>query len=162
MASVFSFNKTFGRYKEILFSKLKSIKASPYSVAAGCACGIAISFTPFVGIHLILAAITAFLIRGSVIASAVGTIAGNPWTFAFIWPATLYTGRKMLGMEHFDGTNFMEIFNSLFKACINLDFKSVGAEVWPIFYPMLVGSIPYYIVVWFLSYYFIKKSLLKM
>ena len=162
MVSEIGLKRTFGRYMQKLFYKLKSIKASPYSIAAGCACGVAISFTPFVGFHLALATITAFIIRGNIFASWVGTVAGNPWTFAFIWPTTLYTGRKLLGLEHSPKTDFTQIFDNFFHSAINFDFKAMEADVWPVIYPMMIGSIPYYIIVWGLSYYFIKKTLLKM
>ncbi|MFR8207121.1 MAG: DUF2062 domain-containing protein [Alphaproteobacteria bacterium] len=33
------------------------------------------------GFHLLLAALTAWIIRGNILASALGTAAGNPWTF---------------------------------------------------------------------------------
>ena len=162
MLSRIALKSKINQYEHKLLAKLKSIKASPYSIAAGCACGVAISFTPFVGFHLALATITAFIIRGNIFASWVGTVAGNPWTFAFIWPATLYTGRKLLGLEHSPKTDFTQIFDNFFHSAINFDFKAMEADVWPVIYPMMIGSIPYYIIVWGLSYYFIKKTLLKM
>ena len=49
---MFSWNKLKSKakqYQKNLISRLKTIKASPYVIASGCACGVAISFTPFVG-----------------------------------------------------------------------------------------------------------------
>ena len=152
---------SFEKYKQKLLSKLKSIKATPYAIAAGFACGAAISFTPFVGFHLMLAAITAFIIRGSIVASAVGTIVGNPWTFAFIWPSTLYLGRWFLHIPYDKDADFITIFDEFFHSAVNFDFKAMEAEVWPIIYPMMIGSIPFYVVFWLLSYCIIKKTLLK-
>ncbi|MBQ8870940.1 MAG: DUF2062 domain-containing protein [Alphaproteobacteria bacterium] len=161
MLSLKGFKRTFQNYKQQLVLKLKNIKATPYEIASGCACGVAISFTPFVGFHLVLATITAFTIRGNVVASWLGTVAGNPWTFALIWPATLYTGREILGLEHEPETDFAKIFDNFFHSAVNFDFKAMQIDVWPIIYPMMIGSIPFYIAVWCLSYYFIKKNLLK-
>lgn len=162
MFSFTGFMGTVVNFKQKLIHKLKSLKASPYAVASGCACGIAISFTPFIGFHLVLATIMAFVIRGNIVAAWIGTIAGNPWTFALIWPATLFTGREILGMDHSSKTDFEKIFDNFFHSVVNFDFKAMETDVWPIIYPMMIGSIPFFIVVWCLSYYFIKKTLLKM
>ena len=152
---------TIENYKQTVIIKLKSIKATPYAIAAGFACGVAISFTPFVGFHLVLASLTAFIIRGSVVASWVGTVAGNPWTFALIWPATLYTGRWFLHIPHNDDTNFEKTFDAFFHSAVNFDFNAMEQDVWPIIYPMMIGSIPFYVIFWILSYCKLKKILLK-
>ena len=43
--------------------RLSRIPASGQSIAAGFACGAAMSFTPFVGVHFILSAALAWLLR---------------------------------------------------------------------------------------------------
>ncbi len=148
-------------YKKILI-QLKRLQGTPYSIAAGFACGVAISFTPFIGLHLVLAAITAWIIRGNVISSAIGTLVGNPWTFPFIWIAVLSTGHLILGdFAASDHVNFIKIFESAGRALLTLNFSNFGRDVWPIFLPMLVGCIPYYIVTWFISFKVIKVTLDK-
>ena len=102
--------KYIGRYNKKILVRLKQLKGTPYSVAAGFACGVAISFTPFIGFHLLLAAITAWIIRGNIISSAIGTLIGNPWTFPFIWVAVLSTGNYLLGNGNIDNVNFLMIF----------------------------------------------------
>ncbi|MBE6452757.1 MAG: DUF2062 domain-containing protein [Alphaproteobacteria bacterium] len=137
------------------------MNGTPYSLAVGMACGVAISFTPFVGFHILLAAITAWILRGNVLASALGTIAGNPWTFPFIWVTVLYTGRLMLfGISGNESeVNFTIFFEKLYHAVMNLDFHLFFADIWPILWPMIVGCIPYYIVVWGITYFFVKRAL---
>lgn len=143
--------------------QLKRLPGTPYSVAAGFACGVAISFTPFIGFHLILAAITAWLIRGNVVSSAIGTLIGNPWTFPFIWIAVLSTGRFFLGnFSEASAVNFVDIFEEAGKSLLTLNFTNFGRDVWPIVFPMMIGCIPYYIISWIVSYKFIKIMLDKM
>lgn len=150
--------KKYERYINKLLIKLKNLKGTPYAIAAGFACGVAISFTPLIGFHMILAAITAFLFRGSIIASALGTFFGNPWTFPVIWVMVLYTGEFLLGMESNTGNvNFLQVFKSSSEALYHLEFKNFGKDVWPILKPMLVGCVPYYIISWIASFVFIKK-----
>lgn len=117
---------------------------TPYRIAAGVASGAAVSFTPFIGFHFVLAMLLSLLIRGNVIASAVGTAVGNPWTFPFIWAWTYMLGRWMLGVGDFSGIDqaltfptFAEIF-----------FERPAA----IFWPMLLGSLPTCLVAWVAVY----------
>jgi hypothetical protein len=35
--------------------------------------------------HFVLSALLAYIARANIIASAIGTVVGNPWTFPFIW-----------------------------------------------------------------------------
>lgn len=158
-----SLKKYYNRWMKKFLVQLKRLKGTPYSIAAGFACGVAISFTPFIGFHLILAAITAWLIRGNIVSSALGTIVGNPWTFPFIWIAVLSTGRFLLGdISSVDNVNFIKIFEKASKALFTLEFKNFGRDVWPIVFPMMVGCIPYYIISWIMSFKLIKITLEKL
>ena len=150
--------KRLGRY---LLLRLNRLKGSTRSIAAGVACGVAISFTPFVGFHFVLAAITAFFVKGNIVASALGTSAGNPWTFPFIWMSVLFTGRHILGGDYAAGGKvvFIPLFEKATHALLTFDFKDFAADVWPILWPMIVGCIPFYFAAWFVSYYLVKKAL---
>lgn len=141
--------------------RLNQLKAPPHSIAAGFACGVAISFTPFVGFHGLLAAAIAWIIRGNVLAALLGTIVGNPWTFPFIWVSVLYTGRYMLGESIRSHIEFSHIFESSLHALITFDFKLFINDAWPIIWPMIVGCIPYFILSWLLSYYLLNNMLTK-
>lgn len=149
------------RYGQYILMRLNRLKGTPREIAAGVACGVAISFTPFVGFHFVLAAVTAWLVRGNILASAIGTAAGNPWTFPIIWVSVLYTGRRILGIEYrtSEVVNFTEIFSEASKALISFDFRLFFGDIWPILWPMVIGCIPFYIISWFLSYYVFKVAL---
>lgn len=41
----------------------------------------------------------AWVLRGNIIASAIGTAVGNPWTFPFIWAGVYWLGTTILGYE---------------------------------------------------------------
>ncbi|MBL6595776.1 MAG: DUF2062 domain-containing protein [Candidatus Puniceispirillum sp.] len=87
----------FRRLFSYLFQRIIRLPGSPASIASGFAAGVAASFTPFLGLHFILAAALAMLLRGNVLASAIGTFFGNPWTFILIWLADYEVG---LGIIH--------------------------------------------------------------
>lgn len=151
-----------GTFKEKILTKLSRLKGTPDSIAAGFACGAAISFTPFVGFHLLLAALSAWLIRGNLAASAIGTIVGNPWTFPFIWAAVLATGDLVLGQAHnLTESDFIHMFDTAWQALKNFDFSNFATDVWPILHPMIIGCIPFYVAVWLISYKMVKVMLEK-
>lgn len=127
-----------------IWHRTKRISASPYMIAAGFAAGAFVSFTPFIGFHFILAGILAFFLRGSILASALGTAVGNPLTFPFIWWATYNLGGLLLGYDLKS-----EITIDLPHGFWLLLFTDPGrfAELFwevlgPIILPMLVGSLP--------------------
>ena len=56
--------------------RIGRLPGTSYSIAAGFACGAAVSFTPLIGFHFALAALLALLVRGNLLASALGTAVG--------------------------------------------------------------------------------------
>ena len=49
------------------------LPGTPYDIAAGFACGAAISFTPFIGFHVVLGMVIARLIKANMVAALIGT-----------------------------------------------------------------------------------------
>ena len=79
--------------------RILRLRSSDYSLAAGFAAGVFASMTPFIGTHFVIAAGLAWLIRGNMAMSLIGTLAGNPWTFPLIWVGTYTIGTSILGVE---------------------------------------------------------------
>ncbi|MDP1729877.1 MAG: DUF2062 domain-containing protein [Devosia sp.] len=86
------------RYVVYLKNKVLRLSASPHAIAAGFASGAAVSIFPFVGFHFLLGFVLAFIVRGNLLAAALGTAVGNPLTFPFIFSATYQLGELMLGI----------------------------------------------------------------
>ncbi len=122
------------------YHRLSRLPGSPYSIAAGFACGAAISFTPFIGCHFVGAALIAWLIGGNLMASAIGTVVGNPWTFPFIWLGIYRIGCWMIGCE--PGETLSE----------SLSLTYIFEHPRAILLPMSVGALPTAIVVWVAFY----------
>ncbi len=85
------------RASKYVVHRLKRLPETPHRIAAGLAAGAAVSFTPFVGLHLIVGGALCFLVRGNLFAMAIGTAVGNPWTFPFIWLWIFQFGRWLQG-----------------------------------------------------------------
>ena len=140
--------------------RLGRLPGTPFSIAAGFACGAAVSFTPLVGLHFFLGGIWAWLIRANVIASAIGTAVGNPWTFPFIWMWLHQLGNWM-GAAGASTSPYKLDFGMFFSHMINGvlmgDIDYLMETIWPVWWPMMVGAIPSMLVVWFGSYLPLKS-----
>ena len=76
------------------YAQLRIVRLSDSSqkIALGLAIGTGISFTPIVGTHFIQAGVLAYLMRANILAALIGTFAGTPWTFPFMWWAAITFG----------------------------------------------------------------------
>ncbi len=144
-------------------ARLKSLKGTPTSIASGVAIGVMVSFTPFIGMHTLLAMVLAWLFRANIVAAALGTIVGNPWTFPFIWTAVYYTGRLILAGEASGAAHigFEKVFQQSSHALMSFDFSDFFQDVWPVLKPMIVGCVPFCVAAWIISYYIVKRMLEK-
>ena len=150
------------KFMQNISEKLQNLHATTYEIAAGVACGVAVSFTPFVGFHSVLAMIMAFIIRASVAAALIGTLFGNPWTFPFIWAAVLFLGERLLNGDNIHNhINFEQTFSSAFEMIKNLNFDGFMQNIWPILYPMMIGAIPFCLLSWIITYIIIEKVIKK-
>ena len=139
----------FRRSVRYVAHRLARLPGTPHRVAAGFASGAAISFTPLIGFHFLGGAAIALLVRGNLLASAIGTAVGNPWTFPFIWAWTYGLGRWILG--HTRGMATLPPHVSM---------THIFDNFWGIFLPMLVGGLATAIVAWF-AFYFPLRYLVR-
>ena len=148
------------RSTQYVTKRVLRITATPHAIAAGVAAGVFTSFTPFMGLHFLVAFALAWLIGGNLIASALGTFFGNPLSFPFIWAATFHVGNFLLGMDQ-DGSGALLIATSMSEivgALFSFDMSAAGAgitQIWePVLYPMLIGgavlgpvfAVPFYFI----------------
>jgi uncharacterized protein len=118
-----------GRY---IIYRLRRLRATPHAIALGFATGAFAAVTPFIGTHMIMAALVSWAVGGSIVASLFGTFLGNPLTYPFFWFASYKIGNVLLGTH---GT----------KKSIDLShgiFESSFEHLWPIIKPMSLGCIP--------------------
>ena len=124
------------------FLKLIRVKDSQDKLAIGFACGSMVSFSPFIGFHFLLAVIFAYILRGNIVASLIGTFVGNPFTFPFIWIFIYKVGNIFFKNDQ----NFS----------LELTFQSLFNQGYDILIPMMIGSLIVSIPIWFISYFTVK------
>lgn len=122
------------------------LQGTPYMVAAGFASGVAVSFTPLMGFHFIIAILLAFAVRGSLLAAMFGTAVGNPWTFPLIWLLIYKIGHFIIGENP-------EIIGS----AAGLSLRHIRDAPAEFFWPALVGSIPCAITIWFVVFFPLRR-----
>lgn len=126
--------------------RLRRLPGTPYRIAAGFASGAAISFTPFIGLHFVLAALLALVLRGNLLAAAIGTIVGNPWTFPFIWLWIYSLGNWLIG-----GDDLTVLPQSL-------SFGYIFENPLRVLLPMTVGGVPTAICAWFVFFWPVQRT----
>jgi uncharacterized protein (DUF2062 family) len=132
-----------GRY---IVYRLRRLSASPHAIALGFAAGVFAAITPFLGTHMMMAALLAWIIGGSIVAAILGTFVGNPLTYPVFWYSTYETGNLMLG-GHAERQR-IDLSNGIFQTSID--------QLWPILKPMSLGCIPVGIAAAALSYVLVK------
>ena len=123
---------------------------STYKIAAGLANGIAISFTPFLGLQILQLLLLSLLTRASLISGLIGTLFGNPWTFPFIFYLTYKTGVficDLFGLSGFLAPPDPEALDGVIAY-----LRFLVANPFKLLLPLAVGGYLWAILCWPVSY----------
>ena len=132
--------KGFSRLYSYLVQRILRMPGSAYSLASGFACGIAVSFTPLIGFHLLLGLGLAYFIRGNLATVLLGTMVGNPWTFPLIFVLLQAIGE---GLIHYFGiTNLV----------VPAEAGDVYGQFLIYFIPMAIGGVLMFFLSWLVSF----------
>jgi len=107
-----------------VWHRLRRLPDSPHKIARGIGIGVYVSFTPFFGLHFILATLLALLLRGNVLAALLGTFFGNPFTFPLIAAGSLSLGHWMFGID--DALASHESVFHLFRNAVWDFWRNIG------------------------------------
>ena len=133
--------------------RLRRLPDSPERIARGMWAGVFAAFTPFYGLHFVVAIVTARVMRGNIFAALMGTFFGNPLTYFPIGLAALKTGHWMLGTEMEEGAHRSfagkfwdagaDLWHNLMAVLMGDPTDWTGLSVFfnEVFYPYLVGGI---------------------
>ncbi|CUH68714.1 hypothetical protein TL5118_02737 [Thalassovita autumnalis] len=162
-----------GRAARYVKHRLHRLPDSPEKIARGIFAGVFTTFTPFYGMHFVVAAILSTLMRGNVLASLLATFFGNPLTYVPIVMTSMQTGYWMLGMDgrqlgfgrHAEGDPatvgerflqagdaFWDNFRALFTGA-KMDWSDLSVFYDEVFYPFMIGGIVPGIIAGAICYY---------
>ena len=85
------------RASRYIVHRLRRLPDPAHKISRGIAAGVFTSFTPFFGLHFLLAAMLAWVMRGNMVAALLATFAGNPLTFPLIAAVSMELGSFILG-----------------------------------------------------------------
>jgi uncharacterized protein (DUF2062 family) len=138
--------RSWSRSSRYVVHRLRRLSDSPHAVALGFAAGAFSALTPFLGTHMVMAALIAWVIGGSIVAAILGTFLGNPLTYPLFWYLTYQAGNLMLGGKV--KARHIDLSNGIFQSSL--------AKLWPILKPMTLGCIPVGLALAVLSYLLVK------
>ena len=138
--------RSWSRSSRYIVYRLRRLSESPHAVALGFAAGGFSAATPFLGTHMVMAALIAWAIGGSIAAAVLGTFVGNPLTYPLLWYATYQVGHLMLGGRAV--RHHIDLSNGIFHSSLE--------KLWPILKPMSLGCIPVGLALAALSYVLVK------
>lgn len=127
--------KGFWRGPRYIGLRVLRLSSTPHAIAIGVAAGAASSFTPFFGLHIIIAVAIAFLFSGNLVAAAIMTALANPVTIPMILTASYELGIAILGVESAHAASGDDVMRMV-------EHFDLSALWGPVFKPMLVGSLP--------------------
>ncbi len=135
-----------------IIHRLRRIPDKPHRIARGVFAGIFVSFTPFFGMHLLLAAGMSWAIGGNLVASLLATLISNPLTFPFIMEGSVGLGNYILhqpGDMHLGrivgqfGRASAEVATNIRAIVLNdpMHWQHVDYFLAHVFWPFLIGGL---------------------
>jgi len=141
------------RAVEYIKHRLRRLPDSPEKIGRGMAAGAFVCFTPFYGLHFVLALALARVMRGNYLAALIGTFVNNVVTLLPISALSVGLGYWMLGMPldphlvpelgHLFGRASADLWQSFLAIFTprHADWSWVGPFWRRAFLPYLVGGI---------------------
>ena len=84
------------RASQYIVHRVRRLPDPAHKISRGIAVGVFASFTPFFGMHFVIAAILTWAIRGNIVAALLATFVGNPLTFPLIAAVSMELGSIIL------------------------------------------------------------------
>ena len=133
--------------------KLAGSSESPRRTAAAFALGVFLSFSPFLGLQILVGMTTAFLLRLNRPAVFIGLCVNLPWLIVPWYTLTTIVGGLMLNRPI--AADFSRRFDALVELSFySREFRSQAFDlVAPFFWSFLVGSIAGAIVLGIAAYF---------
>lgn len=162
-----------GRAAMYVKHRLNRLPDPPERIARGIFVGVFTTFTPFYGLHFVVAGLLAIAMRGNILAALLSTFFGNPLTYAPIIATSMFTGYWLLGLDprrlrfgkHSGdgpatvGERFVEASAALWDNIRALftpdvaDWSTLRVFYDEVFFPFMIGGIVPGIVCGLIAYY---------
>jgi uncharacterized protein (DUF2062 family) len=154
-----------GRAFHYIKHRLRRLPDSPHKISRGIMVGVFTTFTPFYGIHFVIAAILARAVHGNILAALLATFFGNPLTYVPIGAVALKTGHFLLGtklnrevdeslLRKFGGAGQDLMYNLWYMFSDRPTNWSHLGRFWDeVFFPYMIGGIVPGVIAGVVAYY---------
>lgn len=126
--------------------RIARLQGTPASIAGGFATGVAVSCTPFLGLHILLGLLFCVIFRFSKLAMVIGTVfGGNPWTIPLLNIASYELGHAIMG--HVRDTTVVAHAP---------DLRTLFLNPLELLLPMSIGCLPLVALSWVVFFYLVR------
>jgi len=141
-------DRGFGRLFSYVIRRIRRMPGSTLSIAVGAAWGMAVSFSPFIGLHLLVGMMLAYLTRGNLLACLFGTFVGNPWTF----PLFFYLDYRLGAFILIETGHEVKYLGGTMSEFVTVFLADPAALIGALFAPIVVGSLILGTLAWFAGF----------
>jgi uncharacterized protein (DUF2062 family) len=142
------------------FRRLLTLDDPPERTALAFAVGVFIAFSPFLGLHTIMATLAAFIFRFNKVAIFTGTFINNPFlTLVPIIIASYAIGAFLLGRPLRISPEGIDLLKDPHLLTTNY-YRRLGREGWQIVWPFTIGGMVLSVVCSLIAYP-VTSSLLR-
>jgi uncharacterized protein len=142
--------RSFARSVRYVGWRLIRLGGSPHGLALGVSIGVFVATLPILGVQFLLAGLLAWALRGNMPAALLGTFWANPVSLPVLWLGSHWLGCTVLGtpanLSSVDLLATLDLFRAGLLAPGAKTLSAVYGVLWPVWKPLLVGSIPIAIV----------------
>jgi uncharacterized protein (DUF2062 family) len=140
--------------------RLKRLPGTPEFIARGFAIGIAVNFWPVLFTHLIFGYMFCMLLDGSLLAMFIGTLAGNPWTFAIVYPLMYKIGKVLLGLKPIHAERSIDAAAGVWDKIWPIEsWHSLSMAFQHVLWPMIIGGFLLGLPFTLLAYYLGRNAI---
>ncbi len=153
--------RSFARSVSYISKRILRLSATPHAIAAGFAAGVFASFTPYIGLHIVITVVICYLVAGNVVSGLLGTLVGNPLTAPLIWASTYGSGYWLLKGQTPKGEAPTFLLDRLFHLDMGVLWDALIALWEPVLKPMTLGAFVVGIPVSLLFYFSVRWATIE-
>lgn len=138
--------RSFARSVRYLGWRVVRLGGSAHGLALGVAIGVFVATLPILGFQFLFAGLLAWLVRGNVPAALLGTFWANPLSLPLLWLSSHWLGSAVIGSPA--TLTAAELLATLDQVRASLltpgavTLSAVYGLLWPVWKPLLIGSLP--------------------
>lgn len=140
------------KVKDFCIYRVLSLNDTPHRIALGVAVGFFVTWTPTIGLQMLLIIAISALLRANKVVGVPFAWISNPATL-WIYVPNYFVGTRLLGAK-FNVSKLMTGLNKAFglSGSLHERFRDLARVIWELFWPLWIGSLIVGVVVGVAAY----------